>query len=115
MARILIAEDELDSQLFFEEALEGEYELEIVENGQYLFQSFNENVPDLVILDINMPILNGIETCRLLRDYEQHNDIPIILASAQASKRVVDDCGATDFIKKPFTHTELLKLIHQYV
>ena len=110
---ILIAEDDFIAQSFFEESLAHHYQVSLVENGQYFFEAIHEKKPDLVILDISMPIMDGIETCRALRERVEYDDVPVILASAEATQKIVDDCEANDFLVKPFSEKQLISAIEK--
>ena len=71
---------------------------------------------DIILMDVNMPILNGIETTRLIRS--ENTEIPVIFLTANTVKSEIEKyfaCGATDYLSKPFK-TELLKeMIARYV
>lgn len=112
MAKILVVEDELKIARFLELELKHEgYEVLIAGEGrQGLKMALNENV-DLVILDIMLPGLNGIEVCRRIR---QESQVPIIMLTAKddVSDKVAGlDTGADDYMTKPFAIEELLARI----
>lgn len=74
--------------------------------------------PDLVVLDINMPHLDGLETCRALRGREPTRRTPIILCSTRAGPRSVQagfDSGCNDYLAKPFDGAELAALLRRYL
>ena len=109
MAKILVVEDEPDIADFVRRGLvlKG-YEVAVARTGEEGLNSARESSPDLVILDLMLPGMDGIEVCRLLR---RENDLPIIMLTARDS--VVDkvdglDAGADDYITKPFVFDELL-------
>ena len=109
MAKILVVEDEPDIADFVRRGLvlKG-YEVAVARTGEEGLNSAREFSPDLVILDLMLPGMDGIEVCRLLR---RENDLPIIMLTARDS--VVDkvdglDAGADDYITKPFVFDELL-------
>ena len=112
MERILIIEDEEKIARFVELELKYEgYETEKVFNGRDGLELLKTRPFDLVLLDIMLPGLNGIEVLRRLR---QVSDMPVILLTARDA--VVDkvaglDCGADDYITKPFAIEELLARI----
>ena len=112
MAKILIIEDELKIARFLELELKHEgYEVLIAGEGRLgLEKALNEKV-DLVILDIMLPGLNGIEVCRRIRLESQ---VPIIMLTAKddVSDKVAGlDTGADDYMTKPFAIEELLARI----
>ena len=118
MKYILIADDEIINQTIFEEMLIDDYEIKIVDNGQECLHSIEERIPDLLLLDIAMPLVDGVEVCKRLRKLEKTKDLPIVLVSAYASK--VDKetgmaAGANDYISKPFHIAEMLKQIKKMI
>lgn len=112
MAKILIVEDESKIARFVELELKYEgYEVDIAYDGKLGLQKALQNNCDLVILDIMLPGLNGIEVCRRIR---LESDIPIIMLTAKddtIDKVVGLDMGADDYMTKPFAIEELLARI----
>jgi serine phosphatase RsbU (regulator of sigma subunit) len=85
--------------------------LTFAEDGQDALDQIAQKIPDLVILDINMPKVTGYDVCRKLRDNPKTENLPILVQSASetAEERVeVFAVGATDFVSKPINHPELL-------
>jgi DNA-binding response OmpR family regulator len=110
--RILIVEDERDIAGLIKHALErgGEADAEIVSSGDAALKAVTEQAPDLVILDLNLPVLSGIEICRILRSRSDLKHVPIIMLTARTSEddRVTGlELGADDYITKPFSLREL--------
>ncbi|MGE0591979.1 MAG: response regulator transcription factor [Vicinamibacterales bacterium] len=110
--RVLVVEDEQDIAGLIKHTLErgGDTEVDIVESGDAAVKSVGERTPDLVILDLNLPVLSGIEVCRILRARPNTGSIPIIMLTARTSEsdRVTGlDVGADDYITKPFSLREL--------
>ncbi len=109
MKRILIIEDEKNLARFIELELKYEgYEVKVTNDGREGLQSALQEDWDVVLLDLMLPSLNGMEVCRRLR---QEKDTPIIMITARDS--VIDrvsglDHGADDYIVKPFAIEELL-------
>lgn len=110
--RILIVEDEKQMAMFIEMELTHEgYEADISYNGIDALEKIQKNKYDLIILDIMLPGLNGIEVCRKVR--ESYN-MPIIMLTAKSDvkDRVKGlDMGANDYLTKPFAIEELLARI----
>ena len=72
--------------------------------------------PDLFIVDISLPLIDGLTLCQVLRTNERTKDIPIVLMSAsKSSKRLATECGANDFLEKPFHLNELLQSVEKYL
>jgi two-component system, OmpR family, alkaline phosphatase synthesis response regulator PhoP len=110
--RVLIVEDEHDIAALIKHTLErgGDAEAEIVESGGDALKAVTERPPDLVILDLNLPILSGIEVCRILRERDESRHLPIIMLTARTTEndRVAGlDLGADDYMTKPFSLREL--------
>ncbi|NLY48871.1 MAG: response regulator transcription factor [Clostridiales bacterium] len=112
MAKILIVEDELKIARFLELELKHEgYEVLIAQDGRQGLEKALKEMVDLVILDIMLPGLNGIEVCRRIR---MESQVPIIMLTAKddVSDKVAGlDTGADDYMTKPFAIEELLARI----
>jgi DNA-binding response OmpR family regulator len=110
--RVLVVEDEHDIAVLIKHALErgGDADVEIVGSGDAALRSAAELPPDLVILDLNLPVLGGIEVCRILRARPATATTPILMLTARTSEsdRVAGlDLGADDYVTKPFSLREL--------
>jgi two-component system response regulator MtrA len=112
-ARVLVVEDELDIAGLIKHALErsGDGRVQIVATGDAALRAVTEQVPDLMILDLNLPGLSGIEVCRILRGRPATAAMPIIMLTARSGEndRVAGlDLGADDYVTKPFELPELV-------
>jgi two-component system, OmpR family, alkaline phosphatase synthesis response regulator PhoP len=110
--RVLVVEDEQDIAMLIKHALErsGDAQVEIVPTGDEALRAAAQSPPDLLILDLNLPVLSGTEVCRLLRAQPATAHIPIIMLTARTSEadRVGGlDLGADDYVTKPFSLREL--------
>ena len=110
--KVLIVEDELDIAGLIKHTLErgGEASAEIVASGDAALKAVMERVPDLMILDLNLPAMSGVDVCRILRSRPDLPRVPIIMLTARTSEddRVRGlDQGADDYITKPFSLREL--------
>src|SRR6267142_4063008 len=110
--RVLVVEDEQDIAGLIKHALEREaaLDVEIAGSGDAALKSVTEMAPDLVILDLNLPVLSGLEVCRILRGRPETARVPIIMLTARTteSDRITGlDVGADDYITKPFSLREL--------
>jgi DNA-binding response OmpR family regulator len=110
--RVLVVEDEQDIAGLIKHTLEksGEIEADIVHTGDAALKAVAERSPDLVLLDLNLPVLSGLEVCRILRSRPDTAHVPIIMLTARTteSDRVTGlDLGADDYIVKPFSLREL--------
>lgn len=112
MSKILIVEDEIKIARFVTLELEHEgYEVQAAHDGRSGLQLCESWQPDLMILDLMLPQLSGIEVCRRIR---QTSDVPIIMLTAKddVSDKVMGlDMGADDYMTKPFAIEELLARI----
>jgi adenylate cyclase len=111
-ARILAVDDMPENLEILRLRLEAKgYEIVMAPDGVEGIASAREHEPDLILLDIMLPKLDGISVLRLLKQDERLRSIPVILVTAKADVRdVVEglDAGADDYLIKPFNHTELL-------
>jgi len=110
--RVLVVEDEQDIAGLIKHTLErsGDGQVEIVGSGDAALRAVTERPPDLVILDLNLPVLSGTEVCRILRGRPATANVPIIMLTARTSEadRVIGlDLGADDYVTKPFSLREL--------
>jgi DNA-binding response OmpR family regulator len=110
--RVLVVEDEQDIAGLIKHALErsGGARVDIVGSGDAALRAVTEQTPDLVILDLNLPVLSGTEVCRILRGRPATANVPIIMLTARTgeSDRVTGlDLGADDYVTKPFSLREL--------
>jgi len=110
--RILIVEDEQDVAGLIKHAVErtGDAEAEVVVSGDSALKAVAERPPDLVLLDLNLPVLDGVEVCRILRSRSDTKQLPIIILTARGAEddKVTGlEIGADDYISKPFSLREL--------
>lgn len=110
--RIVAADDsQLMLKIIEDKLLEAGYEVETAANGKEAWEKILDNPPDLVILDVMMPIMTGWEVCCQLRKHSLTNALPIILLTARSEEadRIAGlELGADDYIVKPFSANELL-------
>jgi DNA-binding response OmpR family regulator len=114
MARhhILIVEDEQDIASLIKHTLErgGDADAQIVSSGDAALSAVNKRAPDLIILDLNLPVIGGLEVCRIIRSRADVPNVPIIMLTARTTE---DDLvsgfehGADDYVTKPFSLREL--------
>ncbi|TET43677.1 response regulator [Candidatus Aerophobetes bacterium] len=110
--RIVLAEDEPQIAKLVEFKLKKEgYQVTWKENGEEALEAIKRERPDLILLDIMMPVMDGYEVLRQIKEDEKLRDIPVIMLTARAQERDVVkgiDSGAEDYITKPFHPAELL-------
>jgi len=115
---ILAADDEPMNRLILEELLDDDYELHCVENGAECVQSVKNRRPDLILLDINMPVMDGYQACKEIKALDGCFDIPIIMVSALASEKEIAkglSCEAAAYVTKPFNEEELIKAVKCFI
>lgn len=112
MVTILVADDEPVNRALIQRRLERDgYRVLTVPNGHEAVEKTRELLPDLVILDVMMPEMDGLQACRLIKEDETTSDIPVIFLSARDETDMKVSgltLGANDYISKPFKAEELL-------
>jgi two-component system KDP operon response regulator KdpE len=110
--RILVVDDERQITRVLSRGLMAKgYDVHVAADGELALQTFSDWHPDLVITDLSMPTLNGLELCRRLRAF---SEVPIIVLSVKGEERTkieALDAGADDYVTKPFGIDELLARI----
>ncbi|HKQ56248.1 MAG TPA: response regulator [Candidatus Eisenbacteria bacterium] len=114
--RILVVDDEIYIVhiLDFSLGMEG-YEVITALDGEQALEKARAEKPDLIVLDIMMPKLDGYETCKLLKGDAATKDIPVILLSAKGrnvDQKIGFEVGADDYITKPFSPRKLVERIN---
>ena len=108
---VLIVDDEASGRETLQSVLEGEgYELEMAENGLQAIEKAKKLLPDVIVLDVMMPGMTGLEVCQRIRSDPQIAEIPIIILTALNDRESLLNAlkaGADDFISKPFDRYEL--------
>ncbi len=117
--RVLIVEDTDSVQLMVKHWLTGHgYDVDLASDGKEALEQVKVNVPDLVLLDIMMPELNGYAVCRKLREMEQTRKTPVIIITALPTAVDSDEgklSGANEVILKPLNREDLLRRIRSYL
>jgi len=109
--KILVIEDNEDTRRFLEVVLSKEYEVLLADNAVLGIDFARNQAPDLILLDIMLPHLSGLDACQLLKKDERTSRIPIIFLSAKSKVSDITSglgLGADDYIPKPFDYKELL-------
>ncbi len=117
MALILIAEDEQDIRDLIEFTLKYVgHKVICAANGQEAFQKAREINPDLILLDVRMPVMSGIEACEKIKADPKTKNIPVVFLSAKgqiSEIRAGLEAGAVDYLLKPFAPAELNQRIKE--
>ena len=109
-ATILIVDDMADNRLLLDALLSDKYTIQLAESGQQCLDMVSEKKPDLILLDLVMPVMDGFEVCAKLKDNYDTQNIPVIFITSSTcddEKLKAYELGADDFINKPFNHDEL--------
>ena len=118
-ASVLVVEDTIANLRLLSELLGAQgYEVRAVTNGRQAIQAVEREPPDLILLDINMPELNGYEVCRHLRAQERSKDVPVIFITAltdTVDKVRAFDAGGVDYVTKPFQIEEVLARVKTHI
>jgi CheY-like chemotaxis protein len=113
--KILLAEDDEDDRLLFSNFLKEREDFELMhicENGTEVLEFLNglpddAAFPDLIVLDQNMPKMNGSQTLQLLKNVPRFSKIPVAMYTTYTDKRLMDECylaGALTVVTKPISH-----------
>ena len=116
--KILIVDDSTTVLIMEEMLLRSRYEVLKATGGALALRLAAEHRPDLILLDIIMPDLDGLETCRLLRSMEATKVTPIIIVTTRGDENHMTAAkanGASDFVTKPIDHKELLRKIEHHL
>jgi len=115
---ILAVDDEELNLIILTELLADNFELSCVTNGLCCLESVSERRPDLILMDVNMPTMDGLETCSRLKKDHRTANLPIIMLSALAGDKESQNglqMGANAYISKPFEEKQLLDAIRTYI
>lgn len=105
MAKILIVDDDVETTALFENMIRNTgHEPVAVNSSLTAIETIKAEAPDLILLDIMMPNINGIELCKMIKATQAINNIPVVMVSAlsdRGTKRDSANAGAEDFLTKP--------------
>lgn len=119
MKKILIVDDEQDivETLVFMLQQKG-YECIFAYDGEAGLKLAKEEAPDLIILDVMMPKINGYKICRLLKYDARYKNTPIIMVTARGQeqdKLIGEETGADEYITKPFEFNDIIEKIEKWI
>src|SRR4030043_922735 len=117
--KILVGDDEVDlvETVRFPLELEG-FDVLVSYNGEDGLNQARKEKPDLIILDLMLPKLDGYKVCRLLKFDERYKDIPILMLTAKTQEKdkiLGKETGAEEYITKPFEMDYLLEKVKKYL
>ena len=117
--RVLIVEDSDSLQLMMKWGVSNAgYDVDLASDGKQAIQMVQSTIPDLILLDVMMPELNGFAVCRQLRENERTKHTPIIIITALTAAPDSEEaklCGANEVIVKPVSREDLVKKVRAYL
>jgi two-component system alkaline phosphatase synthesis response regulator PhoP len=117
LGKILVVDDEVYILHILDFSLGAEgFEVITANNGELAIEKAKQEKPDLIVLDIMMPVLDGYETCRRLKREAETKNIPVVLLTAKGrdvDKRLGYEVGAVDYVVKPFSPNRLIERIQE--
>ena len=117
--RILLVEDQPDSRQIIRDMVAGtDYEITEAENGEEALAAIAKQRPDLILMDIQLPIMDGYTATRLIKTDPALRSIPIIAVTSYAlavEEKKARAAGCDDYVTKPFSPRQLLAKIRQYM
>src|SRR6185436_17093084 len=119
LRRILIAEDDDDNRIALKLMLKlSKYDVIEACDGQEAIDRIRRDKPDLVLMDISLPVINGLEATRQIRNDAECQNLPIIIISGYENQETLDRvkvCGGTDYISKPIEFDDLKRMIERHL
>lgn len=115
---VLVVDDTADNLTLMNGLLKGVYKVKIANNGEKAIRIATETPPDLILLDIMMPGMDGYEVCRLLKADERTRDIPVIFLTAKSEvddERLGLELGAVDYLTKPVSPPIVLARVKNHL
>jgi CheY-like chemotaxis protein len=119
MKKKVLLVDDTETVLMFERMLlrGSGFETEVARNGVQALEQVAKDRPDLILLDIMMPVMDGIETCRRLKSNPATKNIPVFIVTTKGADDMVEqafEAGCDDFLTKPIDKLLLLKKMKSY-
>lgn len=118
--KILVVDDSKTALLMEREILERRtnYQCVTASDGQEAVEKAQQERPDLVLMDVVMPRMNGFEACRMMRQQPSTREIPIVLVTTRSEEAYMEagfQSGCNDYITKPIDGAELVTLLQSYL
>ena len=109
--KIAVVEDNLDNRLLVQAILEDEYEISEYESGKEVLDGLADDIPDLILLDISLPGMDGTQVLEWVRSQELLSDLPVIALTAHAmsgDREKYIEMGFDDYVTKPIVDEDVL-------
>ena len=118
MKTIFVVDDSISNLVTARQALSGQYEVYTFSSADLMFEHLGHFVPDLILLDLLMPEINGFTAFRHLINDKRYRNIPVVIFTSKgdaATETLSYQVGAVDFIRKPFTEAVLLESMRRHI
>lgn len=112
--KILAVDDEAMNRYILEDFIEERYQLALVDSGQACLDYLENEIPDMILLDVYMPDMDGFEVCQIIKQDRRFQQTPIVFLTAKADDTSIQKgmtLGAEDYITKPFSEEQLLTVL----
>lgn len=112
--KILAVDDEPINRSILEDFIEEQYQLALVDSGQACIDFLESEIPDMILLDVYMPDMDGFEVCQTIKQDARFQQIPIVFLTAKAEEQAIQKgmaLGAVDYITKPFSEEQLFTVL----
>jgi two-component system, cell cycle response regulator DivK len=114
--RILVVEDQEDNRQIMRDMLAGtDYEITEAENGEHALAAIAKQRPDLILMDIQLPIMDGYTATRRIKDDPALRAIPIIAVTSYVEDEKARAAGCDEYVPEPYSPRQLLAKIRQYL
>ena len=113
---ILVVDDDKLNLMIAQKLLSADYRVAVVNSGKLVFKYLEKTLPDLILLDILMPGMDGLETLRRIKARPECKDIPVIMLTGLGDEEMLNKClaeGAVGVIHKPFLPDKMFAMIEQ--
>ncbi|MFP4658158.1 MAG: response regulator [Desulfonatronovibrionaceae bacterium] len=109
--KVLVVDDEEINRICVQKMLQGKMDLDFAANGEEAIEKYRAHPPDIILLDLVMPRMHGLEVISYLRKNANDSDVYILVATAAGSRKTMVESlnlGANDYVEKPLVREELL-------
>jgi two-component system cell cycle response regulator DivK len=114
--RILVVEDQKDNRQIIRDMLSGtDYEITEAENGEQALVAIAKQRPDLILMDIQLPVMDGYEATRRIKTDPALQSIPIIAVTSYVEEQKALAAGCDEYVPEPYSPRQLLAKIRQYL